>query len=76
MYADEQRAESAKVAGMRADNADSHDIQHAVSRMRVNPPPPYSEFPHIAPVLAKPELLVLGQINNRSARRRMSWPKQ
>lgn len=31
MYAEEQRAESAKVAGMRADNADSHDIQHAVS---------------------------------------------
>ncbi len=30
MYAEEQRAESAKVAGMRADNADSHDIQHAV----------------------------------------------
>ena len=43
MYAEEQRAESAKVAGMRADNADSHDIQHAV-RVSLSdiPGPPFT----------------------------------
>ena len=31
MYAVEQTTEAARVAKMRADDADSHDIQHAVS---------------------------------------------
>lgn len=40
MYATEQATEAARVAKMRMDDADSHDIQHAVRLHSRIPPPP------------------------------------
>ena len=78
MYVEEQRAESAKVAGMRADNADSHDIQHAVSGLLSDvPASPLKMLAPVSPYTGRPEL-VMGERPraHSSGFRRMSSPKQ
>ena len=75
MYAEEQRVESSRVAGMRADNADSHDIQHAVSCYRhsiCDPPPSLYTLPSTTPNRVRSERH--GQIG--ASYRRTFWRKQ
>ena len=69
MYVEEQRAESAKVAGMRAENADSHDIQHAVSASSSHDP--CTPFSTHAPVSPRPvgSVLCSGEQSQQNPRR-------